>query len=59
MNRSAHEVMSKVVISEESVKNLMQFLDRVELKGLIEVSAMNDLIDAVSERKLIGDEESK
>ncbi|BAE47817.1 hypothetical protein G8S49_05880 [Clostridium botulinum C] len=37
--------MKKYEINENVAHNLMLFLDRVELKGLKEIQAMNEIID--------------
>ncbi|EDS77111.1 conserved hypothetical protein [Clostridium botulinum C str. Eklund] len=37
--------MQKYEINENVAHNLMLFLDRVEIKGLKEIQAMNEIID--------------
>ncbi len=43
--------MLKVMLSEEQLNNLMNLLDRVEIKGFKEIRAMTDLIQALQAAK--------
>lgn len=38
------------MMNQENIKNLLIFLDRVEVKGLVEVEAMQKIVDEI--RKL-------
>jgi len=48
----------KFEISEEVLHNLFVFLDRVEIKGLKELSAMNMILDTLNNPMEEGDDEN-
>lgn len=43
----------QVEISKEVLNNLLIFLDRIEIKGLKEIQAMNQILDALTPKEQI------
>lgn len=43
----------QVEISKEVLNNLLIFLDRIEIKGLKEIQAMNQILDALTPKEQV------
>lgn len=39
----------RITLDENQLKNLLTFLDRVQIKGFVEIQAMNELIQIMRE----------
>lgn len=52
MNQQGQQRVAKVTMSVDAVNNLYTFLDRVEIKGLKEISAMNEILAGVRQAKV-------